>query len=169
MIKKYEFWLLVVLILVYVLAVEAKSEVPNNQLNKQQKHSEKIIALTLLMEARGEGIKGMMMVAQVINNRAIERGMSLTQICLQPKQFSCWNGINNSNLIYELQSPKYSKLLLTKEGEIALGIAREMVIGFKPFSSEKKYNHYHNTSVSPKWAANKKGYTEGKHVFYCLK
>ena len=51
-----------------------------------------VIALTLLGEARGEGIEGMAGVASVIQTRAIERKQTPTQVCLAPKQFSFWNG-----------------------------------------------------------------------------
>ena len=52
----------------------------------------KIIAITILAEARGEGHGGMYAVAAVIAQRAFERKRTPTEICLKPYQFSCWNG-----------------------------------------------------------------------------
>ena len=52
----------------------------------------KIIAITILAEARGEGQGGMYAVAAVIAQRAFERKRTPTEICLKPYQFSCWNG-----------------------------------------------------------------------------
>ena len=52
---------------------------------------EKIIAATILMEARGEGEKGMYWVAGVIAQRSANRGLHPTTVCSQRKQFSCWN------------------------------------------------------------------------------
>ena len=60
--------------------------------------STKIVALTLLGEARGEGWSGMYFVACVIQQRSIERGKDCAKICVQPLQFSCWNGIHGDGL-----------------------------------------------------------------------
>ena len=54
---------------------------------------ERIVALTLLGEARGEGVDGMLAVGMVVQQRSIERKKRPATICLQPKQFSCWNGM----------------------------------------------------------------------------
>ena len=48
----------------------------------------KVIALTILAEARGEGQGGMYAVAAVIAQRAFERKRTPTEICLKPYQFS---------------------------------------------------------------------------------
>lgn len=57
-------------------------------------NDKEIVALTLLMEARGEEkeYKGMAAVAQVILNRvnSPEFPNNARQVCLQYKQFSCW-------------------------------------------------------------------------------
>ena len=51
-----------------------------------------IVASTLILEAGGEYSKGAMeSVHEVIHNRSIRRGKSMSDICLQPWQFSCWN------------------------------------------------------------------------------
>jgi len=53
-----------------------------------------VLARTLWGEARGEGAVGMEAVARVIINRLREhyRGCStVTEVCLDPAQFSCWN------------------------------------------------------------------------------
>ena len=53
---------------------------------------EKIIATTLVGEAGGEGVKGMMAVANVLKNRAKAMGENnIAKVALQPKQFSMWN------------------------------------------------------------------------------
>ena len=53
---------------------------------------EKIVAITILAEARGEGEKGMYAVGAVIAQRAFERKQTPTEVCLKKWQFSCWNG-----------------------------------------------------------------------------
>ena len=52
---------------------------------------ERIVALTLLGEARGEGSNGIYAVACVIQKRARERYKTPAEVCLQPYQFSIWN------------------------------------------------------------------------------
>jgi N-acetylmuramoyl-L-alanine amidase len=51
-----------------------------------------IVASTLILEAGGEYAEGAMeAVHEVVYNRSIKRGKSMSDICLQPWQFSCWN------------------------------------------------------------------------------
>lgn len=50
-----------------------------------------ILAQTILGEAEGEPLQGKVAVAWVIVNRAVGRKLTITAVCLQPKQFSCWN------------------------------------------------------------------------------
>ena len=49
------------------------------------------IARTIYDEARGEGLEGMTVVADVILNRSNGTPESLKEICLKPFQFSGWN------------------------------------------------------------------------------
>jgi N-acetylmuramoyl-L-alanine amidase len=46
---------------------------------------------TIYLEARGESREGQIGVAWVIINRAIKRGMSIHDVCMQRHQFECWN------------------------------------------------------------------------------
>src|SRR5262245_17380118 len=50
-----------------------------------------IVAATVYGEARGEPVEGQIAVAQVINLRSAKRDITFQQVCLAPKQFSCWN------------------------------------------------------------------------------
>lgn len=50
-----------------------------------------IVALTLFGEARGEGPEGRIAVANVVRNRMAGTGKSARDVCLQRRQFSCWN------------------------------------------------------------------------------
>ena len=50
-----------------------------------------VLALTIYGEARGELIEGQVAVAAVIRNRVNTRKQTYKDICLEPKQFSCWN------------------------------------------------------------------------------
>ena len=57
-------------------------------------YADDIIVATIIMEAGGEYHTGALeAVYEVIKTRAKKRNKTLAQICLQRKQFSCWNGI----------------------------------------------------------------------------
>jgi len=91
-----------------------------------------IVALTILGEARGEGMEGMAGVASVIQTRMIERKQSASQVCLSPKQFSFWNsGVSESTK---------RKLLATPQGKNALYLA-DLVVHKQLQSIVKGANH----------------------------
>ena len=122
--------------------------------------AEKIIAITILAEARGEGEKGMYAVAAVIAQRANERKITPSQVCLQRLQFSCWNGKKLKNFEHLLKVPqaKYALLLARNVSHLS----REYV-GFA--------NHYHATWMKkkPYWAKGKAPVKIiGQHAFYKL-
>jgi spore germination cell wall hydrolase CwlJ-like protein len=50
-----------------------------------------IIAATVYCEAAGEIQAGKMGVGGAIARRAVERGLTPVEVCLEPEQFSCWN------------------------------------------------------------------------------
>ena len=52
---------------------------------------ERIVALTILGEARGEGNTGMFAVGCVIQKRSSNRNLTPAQVCQQSWQFSIWN------------------------------------------------------------------------------
>jgi N-acetylmuramoyl-L-alanine amidase len=68
------------------------------------------LALTIYGEARGEPIEGQIAVGCVIRNRALARKESYKEVCLEPKQFSCWNE-NDPN--YSILSNLAEKMLST--------------------------------------------------------
>ncbi len=105
------------------------------------------IAWTIWAEARGEGQRGMALVASVIYNRSVERNMFVVDVCKQRKQFSCWNGVTNP------------KIPSGPQWEYCLILSRGLVQGhFKPFCNS---NHYYNPRLaSPSWG------NEMSDVFY---
>ena len=121
--------------------------------------AEKIVAITILAEARGEDTKGMYAVAAVIAQRANERKLTPSQVCLQRLQFSCWNGKSVKDLEHLLKVPQ-AKYALLLARNVAL-LSREYV-GFA--------NHYHNNKIkTPYWAKGKRPVKIiGNHLFYKL-
>ena len=121
--------------------------------------AEKIVAITILAEARGEDTKGMYAVAAVIAQRANERKLTPSQVCLQRLQFSCWNGKSVKDLEHLLKVPQ-AKYALLLARNVSL-LSREYV-GFA--------NHYHNNKIkTPYWAKGKRPVKIiGNHLFYKL-
>ena len=119
----------------------------------------KIIAITILAEARGEGQGGMYAVAAVIAQRAFERKRTPTEVCLKPYQFSCWNGKKLKDLEHLLKVP---------QGKYALALAKNIKLLSRDFIGFA--NHYHNNKIKPPyWAKGKKPVKViGNHLFYKL-
>ena len=120
----------------------------------------KIIAITILAEARGEGEKGMYAVAAVIAQRAFERKRTPNEICLKPYQFSCWNGKQLKDLEHLLKVP---------QGKYALGWAKNIKLLSRDYVGFA--NHYHATWMKkkPYWAKGEKPVKViGQHAFYKL-
>ena len=80
---------------------------------------QRILAQTILAEARGDGRAGMYAVAACIKVRAQKRNLSFKEVCLQPWQFSCWNK-NDPN------RKKMDMLLTLPQAEYAWQLARNM-------------------------------------------
>lgn len=50
-----------------------------------------IVIATLVGEASVDGVEGMTAIYSIIKNRANHKGISMSQVCLENKQFSMWN------------------------------------------------------------------------------
>ena len=141
---------------VYVFNPVANAHTHNNvKLTRETK----VIAITILAEARGEGHGGMYAVAAVIAQRAFERKRTPTEICLKPYQFSCWNGKKLKSLEHLLKVP---------QADYALALAKNIKLLSRDFIGYA--NHYHNNKIKlPYWAKGKKPVkTIGNHIFYKL-
>ena len=121
---------------------------------------ENIVAKTLYAEARGEGDRGMRAVATVIYNRAQRDVLRFADICLAPKQFSCWT----SGAGFTVPSAAADVAAFA----ICLKIESEMNTGkFEPLGC---WTHYYNPRLSsPSWAKGCDGKVIGNHKFLTLK
>lgn len=121
-----------------------------------------MVAITILAEARGEGDRGMYAVACVIRQRSLERKLTPDKVCLQRKQFSCWNGRTFNSL---------KGLLKVKQATYALKLASAVTGGVR---LDRKFtgfaNHYYASwGRKPSWARSQKPVARiGKHIFYAL-
>ena len=129
-----------------------------------------ILARTLYGEARGEyaqnGPASLIAVANVILNRFKKGGrygQTLTEVCLKPRQFSCWNPKDpNRRLLHQdnLEADPVFKLCQQ--------VARKVMKGIWP-DLTRESNHYHASSCRPSWArAEKIRLRLGHHIFYKL-
>ena len=131
----------------------------------QSKGSEqRIVAQTILAEARGDGRAGMYAVAACIKVRAQKRKLSFSQVCLQPYQFSCWNA-NDPN------RKKMNTFLTLPQAEYALHLARNMDKLNTKFIGNA--DHYMTVRLwktnRVKWARGKKPVAfAGSHAFFRL-
>jgi N-acetylmuramoyl-L-alanine amidase len=129
-----------------------------------------ILARTLYGEARGEyrasGPASLIAVANVIMNRLKKGkrfGKTVTEVCLKPKQFSCWNE-NDPNFALL----KGNGLLKEPLFKICLEVAEKVGTGLWP-DLTRGCDHYHATSCKPSWAnPDKIKLRLGHHIFYNL-
>jgi hypothetical protein len=83
---------LVPVLLQLLLIVNSVYAYTHTHSSYQLSREEKIVAITILAEARGEGERGMYAVGACIAQRAVERKQTPSEVCLKKWQFSCWNG-----------------------------------------------------------------------------
>ena len=120
---------------------------------------QQVIALTLLAEARGEGTEGMEAVAMVIKQRMVNRKQTASQVCLAPKQFSCWNGKTSDDLRHLWKSP-------------AAPDAIEVVRRFRKLDAASigHADHYCTVKINPYWSKGKTPVAViGNHKFFKLR
>ena len=126
-----------------------------------------VMSRTLYGEVRGEykryGLAPFIAVANVINNRCQQQtwyGKTIKDVCLKPYQFSCWNEGDPNRLIVEQVTDLDPLFKLSK-------VVCKKVLDADFPDLTNGADHYHNTSVYPKWACDKKAVvTIGNHIFY---
>lgn len=122
-----------------------------------------LMARTVWGEARGEGLRGMQAVANVIMNRknaGMWYGRTVEDVVLKPYQFSCWNE----------NDPNYSKIQKVTESdpafENAKGLAKLAYEG-DLLDITGGATHYHRAGTTPNWASSMQETTIiGNHIFY---
>ena len=134
--------------------------------------NERIVALTILGEARGEGKQGMFAVGCVVQRRCWERKKTPLEICRQRKQFSIWNGVDSQGNYRCKRESELYYLWDSKEKMYARDLARQvcrdwMLIVIKDTTGGA--NHYCNIKSNPYWIKGKKPTKIiGNHKFYKL-
>ena len=127
-----------------------------------------VLARTIYGEARGESVRGKEAVAAVILNRVRRSrdrggywwGNDITQVCLKPWQFSCWNDDDPNRPKVEAVSPR------NRIFQSCLRIARRAVAGALVDPTDGA-THYHGAAANPPWARGRApGVEIGGHLFY---
>lgn len=111
-----------------------------------------VLACTIWMEARSDGLAGMQAVANVVVNRAhFPRwwGHDIVSVCLMPEQFSSWNeGSTQIELVMDAMAdgdPTY---------QTALNLADVAISGLLPDTTGHSDSYYEPSDENPppSWA-----------------
>lgn len=129
-----------------------------------------IFARTLYGEARGEytenGLAAFIAVGNVIHNRlkrGEKYGKTLTEVCLKPRQFSCWNQHDPNRILIQKEELEHDPLF-----RCCQKVARKITSGIWP-DLTRNSDHYHATSCKPSWSRNAAIKLRlGRHIFYKL-
>ena len=124
-------------------------------------YGQEVVAAVLLAEARGEGVKGMLAVAEVIRRRADMKGVSMLAV-VEPKVFSSLNGTTRDALLKKFwRHPMFPA---------ALEIARRAYNSPESLRNiTRGATHFAHKEEIPWWARGKSPVTTiGNHAFYRL-
>ena len=140
----------------------ASSVFADEALNRE----ERVVALTLLGEARGEGEKGIFAVGCVIQRRSWERELSPMRVCLEPFQFEPWSAgegkIKKERELYYLWKSRRSGYAR----ELARKICDKQVV---LMDTTNGANHFCKVTSFPYWARGRKPLAViGRHKFFKL-
>lgn len=115
-----------------------------------------IVTATIILEAGGEyDPHSLEAVNEVIHNRAIKRKLSPSEVCLQYRQFSCWN--DKAAFKYNMKKAQRHP----RWGEAKL------IVMSSPTNHTLGADHYHADYVNPSWTKSMtKTVKIGKHIFY---
>ena len=114
-----------------------------------------VVTATLILEAGGEGKIGMQAVMEVIHNRSIKRNKSYQEVCLQRKQFSCWNDKDIQATISKARNHPHWNM------------AKEIASRKPETNWTNGADHYHADYVNPYWSSSMKQTIKIKqHIFY---
>jgi hypothetical protein len=107
-----------------------------------------IIATTLVLEAGGEGAKGMQAVANVLQNRSEKRGTNPSAEAIRKKQFSMWNAYNDGT---EDISDVIARAKIHPLWKTAVDYAKR--IKSLPDVTRGATHYYNPNKVNPSWGA----------------
>ena len=153
---------LIVLILDTCLGVWAFSE-ETKVVRGSVEWQQNIIARNIYREGRGEGTNGMYVVGCIVQQRSIDWRLNPADVCLQPRQFSCWNKATEAD-------KEFRALPRCPEADYAQTLAKAIVNGQTLDRKSIGFaNHYCRVDCHPKWANGVKPVAVvGEHQFFKL-
>ncbi len=108
-----------------------------------------VLACTLWMEARGDGLPGMQAVANVVMNRVRNPrwwGDDIISVCLKPDQFSSWNP--GSDQIAKVQEAMVNGDL---DYKVALHLTQLAIMGILPDTTGNADSYYADYIGTPSY------------------
>ena len=124
--------------------------------------NERVVALTILGEARGEGKIGLFAVACVIQKRSANRKLTPAKVCLEDSQFDTWTGKRERDLwhLWKSKEMAYARKLATY-------LHKDNVLLFDITNGA---DHFCTITTHNYWTKGRKPVAIiGKHKFYKLK
>lgn len=116
------------------------------------------LALNIFHESRGELVPGQYAVAQVTMNRADNDPSKVCQVVYAPKQFSWTHQKVGKRNPAKVDPDAWAR---------SKTIAQVVLEGRMPLDLSRGADHYHTTSVSPRWDRSMaKTVKLGRHVFF---
>ena len=106
-----------------------------------------VVIATLVGEASVDGTEGMTAVYSIIKNRAAHKGVSMKNVCLEPKQFSMWNDKQSSAAIKAF-------INASKSAPGGLWPQAERIVNSDPGDTTGGSTHYY-TGGTPYWASSR--------------
>lgn len=127
----------------------------------------KMMTLCLYGEGRGERIEGQVAIGSVIINRTKLSRKTVKSVCLQAKQFSCFNSSDtNSSILEEIAMDWDKHIESDKALRQCYWVAKGLIEGWIK-GNVKNATHYHHVDSNPVWAAKiEKLMKIGNHQFY---
>lgn len=137
-----------------IVLITALMALPANATQyESEKQSVQCLLTNAFYEARGEGLKGILLVSQVVINRAKRSNKTVCSVLKEPGQFS-WKG----------RPHKYPQQFAEEFGiDLLLLLRGETVLN----KSYQDVFYFHHVKLKPKWSRHLKVATVYRnHVFY---
>ena len=103
---------------------------------------------TICYEAQTEPYSGQLAVARVIRNRMLKRSKTAFEVCLQPRQFSCWNKDDHNYKVIK-------GVIKGRLWEVCIGVAIVVMQSAEKHNPVVGVKHYYDKSLDsnpPYWA-----------------
>jgi N-acetylmuramoyl-L-alanine amidase len=131
-----------------------------------QSYEDRAVAAVLMGEAWSEGMRGMTAVAEVIQQRALEKRQTALQVVSTRRgrvhAFSCLNGTTLDELVKKFSAEKDFPTALALAGKVREGRSQFAAI-------TQSATHFARAGERPAWARGLKPVAViGKHAFYRL-